>query len=144
MRNASSIRWLLYDIIVFENVRFGPSTRKREAFVFKHLHFAIFESVFFLLQWNILVTFAIFAKFATFSRFTLPSFLMIVSFAKVVVFASFLRFLLPSFQNIADKILVTFTNFGTVYNSYWVCYSCSIWYSFYTFLRAVSFKILFC
>ena len=42
---------------------------------------------------------------------------MIVSFAKVVVFASFSRFLLASFQNIADKILVTFTNFGTVYSS---------------------------
>ena len=49
---------------------------------------------------------------------SLPSFLMIVSFAKGVVFASFSRFLLPSFQNIADKILVAFTNFGTVYNSY--------------------------
>ena len=49
---------------------------------------------------------------------SLPSFFTIVSFSKVVVFASFSRFLLPSFQTIADKILVTFTNFGTVYNSY--------------------------
>lgn len=79
----------MYDIIVFENVHFRPSRRKREACVFRHLHSAIFYSVFFLLQW---------------------------------------------------KILVTFTNFGAVCNSYWVCYSWCICHFFYTFLRAVSLK----
>ena len=30
--------YMIYDIIVFENLRFGPSTRKWEAGVFKNLH----------------------------------------------------------------------------------------------------------
>ena len=29
---------MMYDIIVFENIGFRPSTRKREAGVFKNLH----------------------------------------------------------------------------------------------------------
>ena len=45
--------------------------------------------MFFLLRWNVLVTFAIFAKFAAFSRLSFSSFFMIVCFAKVVVFVIF-------------------------------------------------------
>lgn len=37
------------------------------------------------------------------------------------------RFLSPSFHNIADKILLTFTNFPTVWSSCRICYPCYIY-----------------
>ena len=65
-----------------------------------------------------------------------PSLWLFILLIKVVFFAIF-RFLSPSFHNIADKILLTFTNFPTVWSSCRICYPCYIYiyiyYLFYTF-----------
>ena len=117
--------WLLQGLLYFSSLQVWSFP--------KFPILAIFVNVFFLFQWNILVTFAIFAKFAAFSRFIF-SFFMIDYFAEVVFFASFSI----SVTKFSDKILVTSTNLATACNSCWIFYSCYICYFIYTFPQAVS------
>lgn len=55
----------------------------------------------------------------------------------------FLWFLSPSFHNIADKILLTFTNFTTVWNSCRICYPCYIYLLFILYIQHTAFIKLF-
>lgn len=112
--------WLLQGLLYFSSLQVWSFP--------KFPILAIFVNVFFLFQWNILVTFAIFAKFAAFSRFIF-SFFMNDYFAEVVFFASFSI----SVTKFSDKILVTSTNLATACNSCWIFYSCYICYFIYTF-----------